>query len=320
MLKYLLKRTLIMLPQIVLLGLVIFFLSNHAVVGEEREPIFNANLLAVDSIQDMFAHIMNSVHDYFTWLGGFLQGDWGRSRRFQLPVMDLIRWRLYNTVYLSILALGIMYMMAIPMALICAKNNGKWKERLLTSISYVGFAVPMFTFTLLAIYIFAFRLRWLPSGGSVPPGMGAGMQGYWLARLRHMILPAFCIAAVNMAPTFHYLKTEMTQMSLHLMSITARAKGCSESRVYNKHIFRNSLLPITASFGYQMAALLGGTIFVEMLFSYPGMGVLLLTALRDGDQAVIGALGLMYASATIIGSCLSDVMTAWVDPRIRLKS
>lgn len=325
MFKHLSLKILTMFPQIMVITLIVFFISNHMMfsgtqAGEEgARPLFNASLGQLESIQELFHHLTRPVQDYFYWLGNVLRGEWGRSARWQRPVIDILSWRLYNTLSLSVLALLMMYALAVPAAIISAKNQGKLKDHVLTALSYVGFAVPMFIFTLFAMYVFAFRLGWFPSRGSVPPGMSSEQAGYWFARFHHMILPAFCIAAVTMAPIFHYLKTEMVQVGGQPMVVTARSKGCSESRVYSKHIFRNSLLPVTTSFGYQLAALFGGTIFVEMLFSYPGMGGLLLTALEDGDQAVMAAVILLYSLATIIGSCLSEVLTAWVDPRIRIK-
>lgn len=322
MFKHLSLKVVTMIPQVIVITLIVFFIANHMRFAPAREgalPTTNVSLSQIENWQELLVHLLRPVQDYFYWFGNFIQGDLGRSTQFRAPVTELLERRLYNTLALSLLALILMYVLAIPTAIISAKNQGKLKDHLLTALSYIGFSVPAFIFTLLIMYVFAFRLGWLPSGGSVPPGLSSEMAGYWLGRFRHMILPAFCIAAVGMAPTFHYLKTEMVQVAGTPMVVTARAKGCSEGRVYRKHIFRNSLLPVTTSFGYQLAALLGGTIFVEMLFSYPGMAQMLLMAFSTGDQAVVASVMMLYSLATILASCLSELLTVLVDPRIKMK-
>jgi len=318
MFKVFLKRGLYVVPQAVLFSAIMFFLASSMV----RSPFMGNPYFLHNAPTSFLARVRRFFEvseDYLYWFGNFVRGDLGRSFQGMEPVMNVIGRRLPNTLFLSIIALVIMYGLAIPLAVFGAKNSGTLRERILAGISYVGFAIPMFTFTLLMMYVFAFRLGWFPSGGSRPPGATPYMEGYFWYRFHHLILPALCIALVAMIPIFHYLKTEMLQVSLRPFATTVRAKGGSEYRVYGKHVFRNSLFPVTSNFGLQVATLLGGTIFVESLFSIPGLGVLFITSVEFGDLNVVAGLVMLYALITMIGSCLSDMMTALADPRVRIK-
>lgn len=140
-----------------------------------------------------------------------------------------------------------------------------------------------------------------------------------LDKIYHLLLPALSIALITTVGTVQYLRNEIIDTKQKDFILTARAKGASESRVYNRHILRNSLLPIAAFFGYELTGLIGGTIFVESIFSYPGMGQLFLGSIVIRDFTVVTAIVLLYGIATIIGSLLSDIILSIVDPRIRIK-
>lgn len=134
-----------------------------------------------------------------------------------------------------------------------------------------------------------------------------------------MLLPAISMALIATVGTVQYLRSEIIDTKQKDFILTARAKGASESRVYNRHIFRNALLPIAAFFGYEMAGLIGGSIFVETIFSYPGMGQLFLESINLRDYSVVTATVLIFGLATILGSLTSDIVLSLVDPRIRIK-
>lgn len=140
-----------------------------------------------------------------------------------------------------------------------------------------------------------------------------------MSKIHHMLLPAISMALIATVGTVQYLRSEIIDTKQKDFILTARAKGASESRVYNRHIFRNALLPIAAFFGYEMAALIGGSIFVETIFSYPGMGQLFLDSINLRDYSVVTATVLIFGLATILGSLISDIVLSLVDPRIRIK-
>lgn len=151
------------------------------------------------------------------------------------------------------------------------------------------------------------------------PGLTPGTFDYVVSKIHHLLLPALSMALISTVSTVQYLRSEIIDIKHKEFVLTARAKGASESRIYNRHILRNSLLPIAAFFGYEITGLIGGTIFIESIFSYPGMGQLFLNSISLRDFSVVTALVLLYGIATILGSLLSDIILGLVDPRIRIK-
>src|SRR5699024_1831549 len=154
-----------------------------------------------------------------------------------------------NTVWLSLLTLIFTYIIAIPLGITSGRYNDTLRDQVITGYTYVGFATPLFIFGLVSLWIFGFRLGWFPTGSSVTPGLERGTFAYFLSRLHHLILPALSMALITTVNTVQYLRNEVIDTKQKDFVLTARAKGAPESRVYNRHVFRNSLLPIAASFG-----------------------------------------------------------------------
>lgn len=256
---------------------------------------------------------------YGRWLGGVVQGDFGKSFRHKIDVTELLGQRLMNTVWLSLVALIITYIIAIPLGMISGRFNDKFVDQAITSYTYIGFATPIFIFALLMVWFFGFYLNVFPTGGSVKPGLTPGTFEYMLSKLYYLLLPAFSMALIATVNTVQYLRNEIVDLKHKDFILTAKAKGASNHRIYNRHIFRNALLPLAAFFGYELAGLIGGSIFVESIFSYPGMGNLFLESINLRDYSVVTACVLILGVATIIGTLISDIVLSIVDPRIRIK-
>ena len=256
---------------------------------------------------------------YWDWISHAAVGDFGQSFRFKMPVTDLIGQRIANTFWLALATLVLTYLIAIPLGIISGRYNDTWSDRLITGYTYLGFAAPLFIFALVMVWIFGFHFGWFPTGGSVAPGLTPGTFEYVISKIHHLLLPALSMALISTVSTVQYLRSEIIDIKHKEFVLTARAKGASESRIYNRHILRNSLLPIAAFFGYEITGLIGGTIFIESIFSYPGMGQLFLNSISLRDFSVVTALVLLYGIATIVGSLLSDIILGLVDPRIRIK-
>lgn len=169
------------------------------------------------------------------------------------------------------------------------------------------------------IWAFGYTLHWFPTTGTVAPGMSPGTLDYALSRLHHIILPAITMALLSTTSTIQYLRTGVIDAKSEDYVRTARAKGVPESVIYRKHIFRNSILPIAAFFGFTITGLLGGSVFTETVFTYPGMGLLFVESINLRDFSVMLAITLLYGLMTLLGSLLSDIIMVFVDPRIRIK-
>ena len=318
--KFIVRRVLLMIPQIFLLSLLVFLLAQ-AMPGDALSGLIDPNIdpMAIEALREQMGLNNPWYVQYYDWITGMFQGDFGQSFRFKMPVLELIGQRMQNTILLSFLTLFLTYLIAIPLGVISGRYHDTWKDRLITAYTYVGFAAPLFIFSLLMLYLFGFTLGWFPTSGSVAPGMTPGGFDYIWNRLYHMILPALSMALITTVSTVQYLRNEIVDIEQKDFVITARAKGASEKRVYNKHIFRNSLLPITSFLGFEIVSLLGGTIFIENIFSYPGMGELFLTSITSRDFSVMTVLVLIYGIAAIIGALLSDIILMFVDPRITIE-
>lgn len=309
-----------MIPQLVLLSILIFvlasFMPGDALSGQ-IDPSLDYE--TIEKKREELGFNDPWYQQYGRWVSGVVQGDFGMSFRHKVEVTDLLSERLTNTLWLSLLSLVITYMIAIPLGIVSGRYNDRLADQFITGYTYIGFATPLFIFALLMVWFFGFHLNWFPTGGSVKPGVTPGTFEYVLSKLHHMLLPAISMALIATVGTVQYLRSEIVDTKQKDFILTARAKGASESRIYNRHIFRNALLPIAAFFGYEMAGLIGGSIFVETIFSYPGMGQLFLDSINLRDYSVVTATVLIFGLATILGSLISDIVLSIVDPRIRIK-
>ncbi len=318
--KIIVRRILIMIPQVFLLSILVFLMAK-AMPGDALSGMLDPNIdpAAIDAMREKLGLNDPWYIQYWDWITKAIQGDFGQSFRFKMPVSELIGQRLMNTLWLAIVTLILTYLIAIPLGITSGRYNDSWLDRLITGYTYIGFAAPLFIFALLMVWLFGFHLHWFPTSGSVSPGEVPGTLSHFWSKLYHLLLPALSMSLIATVGTVQYLRNEIIDTKQKDFILTARAKGASESRVYNRHILRNSLLPIAAFFGYEITGLIGGTVFVESIFSYPGMGMLFLSSITIRDFSVVTALVLLYGVAAIVGALLSDIILSIVDPRIRIK-
>lgn len=318
--KVIVRRTLIMIPQIFVLSLLVFIMAKM-MPGDALSGLIDPNIdpAAIEAARERLGLNNPWYIQYWDWVTNAIKGDFGQSFRFKMPASELIGQRLQNTFLLSVATLILTYLIAIPLGIISGRYNDTWGDRLITGYTYIGFAAPLFIFALLMLWLFGFYLGWFPTGGSVKPGMTPGTFEYAFSKFYYLLLPSLSMALITVVSTVQYLRNEIIDTKQRDFILTARAKGASERRVYNRHIFRNSLLPIAAFFGYEITGLIGGTIFIESIFSYPGMGKLFLESIVMRDFTVVTALVLLYGVASILGALLSDIILSLVDPRIRIK-
>lgn len=318
--KFSLRRILIMIPQIILLSILVFMMAKmmpgdalSGAIGPDIDPA------QVEERRDKLGLNDPWYEQYGRWATNAVQGKLGESFRFKMPVTELISQRIANTFWLSLATLFFTYLIAIPLGITSGRYNDTWADRFITGYTYVGFAAPLFIFALVMLWIFGFQLGWFPTGGSVEPGLTPGSFEYVMSKIYNLLLPSLAFALITVTGTVQYLRSEIIDTKQRDFIITARAKGAPESRVYNRHILRNSLLPIAAFFGYEITGLIGGTIFIEQIFSYPGMGQLFLESISLRDYTVVTSTVLLFGIAAILGALISDIILSLVDPRIRIK-
>jgi peptide/nickel transport system permease protein len=318
--KTIVRRLLILIPQVFLLSLLVFLLANFmpgdALTGK-IDP--NTTPVRLEELRVKWGFYDPWYVKYGRWAINALQGDLGESTAYKLPVTELVGQRAGNTFWLALVTTILTYIIGITLGILSGRYSEKLIDKTVVFYTFIALAMPSIVFGLINIYIFVFKLKWFPMGGTVDVKYTIGTLSYYIDKLYHMILPAMTGALLYTVGTIQFLRSEIIDFKNSDFVVTARSKGVPEKKVYSRHIFRNALLPVASSMGYDIAFLLGGSIFIEYVFSYPGMGRLFLESIMRRDYAVVNALIILFAVLTVLGTLISDIIMSIVDPRIRIK-
>lgn len=316
--KTIFRRLLLMIPQIIILSILIFIIAEF-MPGDPFTGMIDPNVdpAQLDILRERYGLNDPLPVKYVRWVGNALQGDFGRSFNYKTSVLNVIGDRLGNTVRLSLLSTVLTYLIGLPLGILSGRFNDSVLDKSVIIYNFVSFAVPTFVLALLMVYIFGFNLGWFPSRGSIDIQANTFWEQFW-SRLYHLILPSITTAVLGTVSIIQYLRTEIIDAKVSDYVKTARSKGVPIEKVYSKHIFRNASLPIASGFGYTIVNLLTGSIFIERIFNYSGMGNLFLESINTRDYSVIFVLVLFYGILGLIGTLLSDLILMAVDPRIRI--
>ena len=320
MTRWLLRRTLAALA-IVFAVATLVFLAIHLAPGTPFLPGGERpmNPALVASLRARFALDRPLFVQYTAWLAALARGDLGESFLQQRPVRDALAAALPNTILLALAALLIDFTLGITVGVFQASRHGGRADRALTGASLLVYSLPTFWLGLVLLLVFGQWLGWLPVGGVSDPVM-AGLMPPWEAlvdRLRHLVLPALSLGLVGAAGTARYQRAAMLETLQRPFVRTARAKGVPETAVLRRHALRNAILPAIVLFGLALPFLLTGSVVVETVFAWPGMGKLAADAIGARDYPVVMATTLVAAALVAGGSLLADVLTALADPRTR---
>ena len=259
------------------------------------------------------------VHErYLDWAGKILHGDFGRSWNHKMPVTQIIGIRIWPTLWLSLLTVIISYSIALPMGLYAGRYQNTAFDRFVNLYNFITYSVPVFVLGLLFLWAFGYSLGWFPTRGTISAGVTPGTFEAALSRFYHMILPAFTMGVLSTTGTVQYLRTSVIDAKTQDYVRTARSKGVPMDKIYSRHIFRNSILPIAQGMGYTITGLISGSVITETIFTYQGMGQLFITSINTRDFTVMTALVLLFGTMTLLGTLLSDIIMIFVDPRIRI--
>lgn len=318
--KVILKRILIMIPQLFILSALVYFLAK-AMPGDPFSGLSENPKISreqIETIRRASGFYEPWWKQYLVWLNNFFHGDFGLSYVSGKSVSTLIGERLYNTLNLSLLTAVIQYLIAIPLGIYAGRHDNSKVDKVINFYTFIALSVPNFVLYIVMILIFGFQLGWFPTSGSVDIGVPPGTFAYFINKLHHLLLPAITMAAIGTVGTIQYLRNEVIEAKQSDYVKTARSKGVPIKKIYTGHIFRNSILPIAAFFGFVITGLFAGGIFVETIFGYPGMGQLFIQSITDNDYSIVTTLMLFSGFLTLVGSALSDIIMAIVDPRIKL--
>lgn len=258
---------------------------------------------------------------YATWLGNVLQGDFGWSLDWGRPVADLIGERMPLTLLLSLTALFMAWLIAFPIGVYCAANRGSFGDYLFSTLGIVGVAVPNFLLALAALYV-GFRYFNVDLGqiqsphyAEAPSSIGKGLDLF-----AHILIPAFILAVASTARLVRILRANLLDELDKPYVVTARAKGMRELHLILKYPTRVALNPFVSTIGVVLPQLVSGSVIVSLVLSLPTVGPLLLRALQAQDMFLASTILLVLATLTVLGTLISDLLLAWLDPRIRLQT
>ncbi|HEY3366909.1 MAG TPA: ABC transporter permease [Symbiobacteriaceae bacterium] len=313
MLKYLLKRVLIALP--VILGVTIIMYTMISLMpGDIVDLMVEPNLS--QQAKDQRRHELGLDRpvpiQYARWLGRSVQGDLGYSFVNSQPVSKRIGQRVGPTLLLSLTALGIAYLVAIPVGVVSATKQYSVWDYGSSVLALVGVSIPGFFLGIGLIYIFALKLHVLPVSGMRSLGVETTVD-----LIRHLVMPAVVLSVGTMGAVTRYTRSSMLDVVRQDYIRTARAKGVKERGVVYKHALRNALLPVITLLGLQLPNLLAGAIITESVFNWPGMGRLVIEAISNRDYPVLMGTSLLTAVMVVAGGLLTDVLYSAADPRIR---
>ncbi|NOV04784.1 ABC transporter permease [Paenibacillus planticolens] len=296
-----------------LVSVLTFFLINLAPGGPSAIMNFESTEQQREALTKQLGLDKPVVMRYAEWLGGVVQGDLGRSLDSQQPVSKLLSERFPNTVLLSAATLIFTLIIGIPLGVLAAVKRGSWLDRAITFMSTVGMAIPEFWLGILLIIIFAVAYHILPPSGMVT----AGNVFAWGDLFKHMIMPMLTLSILMLPNIVRFTRSAMVDVIDLDFIRTARAKGLKSFRVFFKHALRNALIPIVAIIGLIIPILLGGSVVVENVFGWPGMGRLAVQAATNRDYTVVMGVTMMVGTIVIITNIVTDLLYSVLDPRIR---
>ena len=306
MLNFLFRRFFATLITIFLASLLVFC-ALLAIPGDPAAIILgiNASPEALTALQKQLGLDMPPVQRFFAWLGGIVQGDFGTSIKWDVPVSKLITERLQLSALLALGGISLACLIAIPLGIVAAFNHRSLLDLLLTVTSQLGAAIPSFWLAILLILFFGVEKGWLPTT--------------WVKSMpiKSMIMPIIALGVGQAAVIARMTRASMLDVLSQDYVRTAKAKGLSTFRVVNKHALRNALVNIVTIIGLSLSQVIIGTIIIEQVFALPGMGRLVLTAISARDFPLLQGGILVYATIIVSLSFIVDMAYSFLDPRIR---
>lgn len=319
MLRYVVQRFLHMVPLVIGISLISFFIIQLAPGDFLTQQALNPQVSAERIAQERARFGLDKpiYLQYLIWLKNILHLDFGYSFAYRLPVFTLIKSRLYNTFILSLSAMIFTWVLSIPLGILSAVKQYSWLDKLISIFAFLGLAIPNFFFALLLLYM-AMKTGWFPVGGMYSINYESlSLGGKIWDRIYYLILPTIVLGTSGMAGLVRQMRGNLLDYLKADFIITARAKGLSERVVILKHAVRNAVNPLITLFGFALPGLLSGAALTEIVMSWPGLGRLMLEAVLKMDLYLVMGSLIMGAVLLILGNLVADLLLVWVDPRIR---
>ena len=317
MTTYIARRLLQMLVVLVIITIVIFFVMRLM----PGDPLYiyisrtgNLANMSFDQIEELriqYGLDRPLMAQYFDWVSGVFRGDFGDSVMYNRSVGSLLKDRFPVTIILGVPAMIISSVLGISAGIIAAIWRGKWPDKIVTPISYIGITIPVFWLGILMIYGIGLKLGWLPIHGYTSP-----FDDFWLS-IRQLIMPVICLSVFGIAANARQMRSSMLEVIWQDYIRTAWAKGLTQWTVILKHALKNSVIPVITLIGFSVGIIFGGNVLVETVFTIPGIGYLAAMSVLNQDYVVVQSVTFIMALIILTSNLIVDLTYAWLDPRIR---
>jgi glutathione transport system permease protein len=307
MLKYFIRRCLSILPVLLVVSILVF-LFVHLLPGDPARIMAgpDADEATINRVRTELGLDKSLPEQYLNYMGRLFRGDLGKSLRSKLPVAQEIALRFPPTLYLALASMVWSILFGILFGAYAAMHRGKWQDYTAMLVAVSGISMPQFWLGLLLMQLFAVHLGWLPVTG-------------FTGKFKELILPSLTLGATVAAIIARFTLSSFLDVLQEEYINTARAKGLSERVVMWKHAFRNALIPVVTMVGLQFGFLLGGSVVVETVFAWPGLGRFMIESVSVRDYPVLQALLLLYSFQFVVINLLIDMLYAVINPEIRYK-
>ena len=314
MISYLIRRLLTIVPMIIFIS-VIMFIGLEITPGDPSGYMVDPNLTLseIEEIREILGLNQPAYLRYFIWVKELAKGNLGYSMIDGTPIRKLLAARLPASIELASVALVISVLLGISLGMASALKQYSLRDNFLTVLGMIGISIPDFFFGVISILFFGLFLGILPTGGRLLPDSNI------IDRLHHIILPASILGFSMTAAVMRYTRSAMLEVLNTDYMLTAKSKGLPNWRINYLHGLRSSMSPIMVLIMFRMSILVGGTVVIETVFLWPGMGRLFITAVNARDYPIIMVIALMIATVILFSSLILDIFVGIIDPRVRYR-
>ena len=326
--RYLLKRLIYIIFVFFIISILMFFIYKlmpgdpvQMMLGDAR------NNMQPDAYQALYDRTADSLglnrslpEQYLRWIGNMLTGNFGYSTQYKQQVSQVIGTPMMNTVMLNLLSMVVVFLVAIPLGIVTAVRKNGIFDKTIQVITIVGYSLPSFIIALLAIFAFAVKIPIFPISGVRSAGFSGNGFQLALDTLWHMALPVIVMSISGIGGITRYVRAAMIDVLRMDYIKTARAKGLREKVVIYVHAFRNALIPVVTIATAWVVSLFGGSIVIENVFLWPGLGQTLINGLMQRDFSVVLTMQMFYVVLSLAGNVIMDIAYTIVDPRVRLEN
>jgi peptide/nickel transport system permease protein len=314
---YIIRRLLMALVVLIFVTLIVFFVMRLL----PGDPLIiyvgqNSQLQAmpeeqIEKLRHKYGLDKPLIEQYFRWIGGITHGDFGESIYYHEKVGKLLAERFPKTIYIGALSLILGAISGILIGLWAGVKRGKWPDRIVTPLTYIGITIPVFWLGILMIYFFGLKLHWLPTSGYTSPFTD------FVLSTRQLIMPVFCLSLFSIAANARQMRSSMLETISQDYIRTAWSKGLTERRIIIKHAMKNSLIPVITLIGLGVGMIIGGSVLVETVFAIPGIGRLMVSSIFGQDYVVVQGITFVISVSILLINLTVDISYGWFDPRIR---